>query len=119
MTVKDYFVAKEVSCNCGCGQQIVQPLFYAKMNMLRHNVGSPLNPTSWNRCPVHNTLSGGSDTSSHLTGWACDLSAVKPLLRFKIIYYAGLLMFRGVGIANTFIHLDDDPSKPLNRIWLY
>ncbi len=119
MELPGYFSVEEISCKCGCGQCIVQPSFYFKINWLRSLLGVPVRVTSWNRCINHNKNKGGSKTSSHLIGWACDLSARTSLLRYKVVYFAGIVGFRGIGISKLFIHLDDDPCKPINRIWTY
>lgn len=119
MELPGYFSSSEIECNCGCGQCIAQPSFYFKMNWLRSLVGTPLKVTSWNRCPLHNGKEGGSNTSSHLIGWACDMLSLDEIERYRIIFFAGFIGFRGVGIADNFIHLDDDPCKPINRIWTY
>jgi len=114
-----FYTVKEVACNCGCGQMIVQPLFLLKMNRLRANINLPCNADSWNRCGPHNVLSGGSDTSSHLIGWASDIRTPTELFKYMMLYHAGAIGFRGVGIAADFIHFDDDPNKPDHRIWTY
>jgi len=114
-----YFSLEEISCKCGCGRCVIQPSFYFKMNWLRSLLGIPLHITSWNRCPVHNKKEGGSKTSSHLIGWACDQQAFGQVEKYRIIFFAGIIGFRGIGIGETFIHLDDDPCKPINRIWTY
>jgi len=114
-----FFIEEEIECNCGCGQMIIQPLFLAKMNNLRARMDLPLNPSSWNRCPSHNVLSGGSDTSSHLMGLASDIKTPTKLFQYMLLYHAGAVGFRGIGIAKSFIHFDDDPYKPNRRIWTY
>lgn len=119
MGKKNYFSEEEISCNCGCGQEIVQPLFLHKMNELRSYVKFALIPTSWNRCPAWNEHEGGSDTSSHLIGWASDLSTPSRRKRDKIIYFAGVVRFRGIGVSAGYVHLDDDPDKSDMRYWRY
>jgi len=119
MNKQSYFTEQEIECKCGCGFKEVQLLFLRKMNDLRYHFGYPIRPTSWCRCEVHNLAVGGSKTSSHPKGWACDMDMPTDLTKYQIIYYAAKLGFRGIGIAKTFIHLDDDPVKPENRIWFY
>jgi len=89
------------------------------MNTLRFWMQSPIAVTSWVRCDVHNLAVGGKPDSSHLLGLATDISCSSSLYRVKIIYFAGLLGFNGVGIGNTFIHLDSDIAKSQYRFWQY
>ena len=119
MGAKSYFTDKEIECRCGCGFKGVQPPFLYKMNDLRHYFGSPIHPTSFCRCAGHNAKVGGSVTSSHPKGWACDILIPSELGKYKLLIAAGKVGFRGIGIGKTFIHLDDDPNKPGSRIWLY
>jgi len=119
MAVKAYFTMSEIECRCGCGFKGVKSLFLYKMNELRDRFGFPIYPTSWCRCEKHNKKVGGFKTSSHLKGWACNISIVSELGKYKIVYRAAKIGFRGIGIANTFIHLDDDPDKAFHRMWLY
>ena len=114
-----YFQDHEIRCKCGCGFILIVPSFLAKINGLRQVVGHPLTPNSWCRCGPHNAFVGGSVTSSHLKGLAVDLNTPTAYIRYRILLAAGEINFRGVGVSETFIHLDDDQSKPPNRFWLY
>lgn len=69
------------------------------------------------RTEAHNILVKGSPTSSHLTGYAADI-AVNQWNRDRIM--GGLISagFRRMGIARTFVHVDNDPVKP-NATWYY
>ena len=114
-----YFSKAEMACKCGCGIVKTQPRFIFKMNLLREYVGHPLRINSWCRCHVHNISVGGTPDSSHPKGWASDINATSLYVQCRILFAAGQLGFRGVGIAKHFIHLDDDPNKPSNRFWIY
>lgn len=119
MGLPSFFTEKEIACKCGCGHCIIQPLFYFKMNVLRALIDRPLRITSWNRCDEHNIKEGGSDTSSHLIGYAADIFTSTPFLQYIIVFYAGRIGFRGVGIGDNFVHLDDDIGKNRDRFWTY
>ena len=110
-----YFTEDEMRCKCGCGTLIVQPLHFFRMNLLRHAINSPLTPSSWCRCPDHNQAVGGKDTSSHPEGWATDIVTFTLLFQVKIIFYAGVIGFHGIGVGDTFVHLDNDLIKGANR----
>jgi len=119
METKRYFSDEEIQCKCGCGLIIVIPSFFLKINRVRGIVGHPLTVNSWCRCPTHNTLVGGSATSSHLNGWAVDLACPTEYIKYRILLAAGKVGFRGVGVGKNFIHLDNDPGKYPNRFWIY
>lgn len=114
-----YFSPEEIQCKCGCGFKLIMPAFFTKINNVRGIVGGPLTVNSWCRCPIHNKDVGGTLTSSHPKGLAVDLNTPTAYIRYRILLAAGEINFRGVGVSETFIHLDDDPDKPPNRFWLY
>lgn len=78
----------------------------------------PFKINSGYRTKEHNCDIGGSETSSHMGGWAIDIHCNNGASRMRIM--VGLVMagFRRIGIAATFIHVDNDPSKNPS-IWLY
>ncbi|GAH87999.1 unnamed protein product [marine sediment metagenome] len=119
MTNKIYFTDEEIQCKCGCGFILKQTAFFWKVNTLRGIVGHPLWVNSWCRCPIHNKAVGGLLTSSHPKGLAVDLDTPSAYIRYRILLAAGELNFRGVGVAETFIHLDNDFDKAPNRFWIY
>ena len=119
MKTKIYFTPKEIRCKCGCGFITTDVPFFTKINTLRGIVSHPLRVNSWCRCQPHNAFVGSTVTSSHPKGLAVDLDTPTEYLKYRILLAAGEVRFRGVGIAKTFIHLDDDPDKPPNRFWIY
>lgn len=64
-----------------------------------------------------NKEAGGVDDSSHLLGFAVDISCTSSRDRFKILTSLYLVGFRRFGIYETFIHVDNDPTKPPEVIW--
>ena len=60
-----------------------------------------------------------SKNSSHLKGMAADIATLDSVSRFKIISALLDVGFTRIGIADTFIHVDNDPDKPQNVIWTY
>jgi hypothetical protein len=97
------------------------------MEMLEHAreiAGIPFKVNSGFRSENHNARVGGvskSSTnrgSSHLYGFAADLSCTNSKDREVIIRCLVEAGFRRLGIAKTFIHVDNDPHKP-NAVWLY
>lgn len=115
----NYFSQKELQCKCGCNKLVFDKDFLDKLNHIRHNVGQPLILTSAYRCHTHNKNVGGTENSSHTKGLAVDISCSDSVLRSKIIKQALNFGITRIGIAKTFIHLDVDPNKAQNVIWLY
>ena len=59
------------------------------------------------RCPERNKQVGGADNSQHLYGKAADISLhTIPLQIEEIKRIARPIGFTGVGLYNSFIHLD-------------
>lgn len=71
------------------------------------------------RTPEHNRKVGGVPDSSHVKGYAVDISARTSLDRYIIVDSLLKAGFTRIGIAKTFIHADNDPSKPQGLIWTY
>lgn len=59
------------------------------------------------------------DNSPHLGGWAADIHCVDSPTRYTIIKALFEVGFTRIGIGDTFIHVDCDPTKSKNVIWLY
>ena len=78
-----------------------------KLQELRNELGVALIINSPYRCPERNEQVGGSPNSQHMEGKAADISIKNinlPIERIKEI--AEEIGFDGIGLYNTFIHLD-------------
>lgn len=93
--------------------------FLAKLDFARHDADIPFIITSGYRTKEHNELVGGVDSSAHTKGYAADISCRDSRSRYIIISSLQKAGFNRIGIASTFIHVDDDPDKPKNVIWVY
>ena len=117
-----YFKPSEFDCKCGTcglGYSDMQRSTIDKLVKARQRAGVPFILKSAMRCPGHNQKEGGKDTSAHLKGYALDIAATTSRVRLKILESLIAVGFRRVGIANGFIHADDDPSLPADVCWLY
>lgn len=114
----NYFNEDEFNCPC-CGKNEMKQDFLFKIDDAREVAQVPFKVNSGFRCSKHNEEVGGSTTSSHLLGWAADISAVSSNEKFKIV--AGLLDagFTRIGVGKNFIHADCDPNKVKEVIWTY
>ena len=92
--------------------------FLQMLNDARGIAGIAFNITSGYRTKNRNKLVGGVANSSHLVGKAADISVQSGNERYIIINALIKAGFRRLGVAKTFIHCDNDESKP-NSIWTY
>lgn len=105
-------------CQCACCQRIkVIPLFFLHMGLLqkiRDNIGAIIINSGY-RCPTHNaTLPDSSNNSMHMT-FATDVRPADndPSKLFRIWHLAQNFGFKGIGIYDTFIHLDMRANEAL------
>lgn len=119
-----YFASEEFLCRCGrpecdASREIRASLGDA-LDALRERMAEPLIVTSGNRCAFWNDQAGGEENSAHLTGWAVDLSVPDSRSRFRLLRGVfALQRFRRIGIGATFLHVDQDPLKDPEVVWLY
>lgn len=115
---KNYFSKEEEQCRCcGCGGLV--PDFRKKLNEARDIAGIPFILTSAFRCEKHNQDVGGTSESAHLEGLAVDIKCTDAWSRFKILSALFEVGFCRIGIGKTFIHVDDDLTKPQGVVWDY
>lgn len=89
------------------------------IDQARELFGKPIRINSGVRSIAHNDKVGGSKSSSHLKGYAIDVSCDNSADRFRLVEILMLVGFNRLGIAKTFIHVDNDPDKSKNVIWVY
>lgn len=70
------------------------------------------------RTEQYNKFVGGLPSSSHLKGYAVDISAINSRQRFVIVKSLLDAGFPRIGIYPTFVHVDNDPHKPGPVIYL-
>lgn len=93
--------------------------FVLRLDRMRELLKMPLVIESGYRTAAHNARVGGKKDSAHLLGWAADIRAIASETRFKIVNCALDLGFRRIGIGPSWVHLDEDTTKPKNLLWLY
>lgn len=93
--------------------------FLHRLDDARGIAGIPFTITSGFRTYEHNDLVKGVDSSAHTKGHAADISCRDSRTRWLIVNALMLCGFNRIGVADTFIHVDDDPDKPENCIWTY
>ena len=117
-----YFTEDELRCKCGCGVVGMDTDFMKILVAIREAVDQPFVVRSAYRCPSHNALvSKTGRTGPHTTGRAIDIRTNSGL-RFEIMEAAIDRGITRIGIANSFIHIDDlsfDDGFTEDVIWTY
>lgn len=102
-----YFTNDEFRCNCceelPCGGMSTKLLDL--LDSLREDVGKSVFVSSGYRCESHNTSVGGVSNSYHVRGMAADIFVV-GLLPVEVARRAIACGFTGIGIYDTFVHVD-------------
>lgn len=119
-----HFSEEEFRCNCGCELLNVSRTFLERLERARTRANIPFKVHSGCRCEVHNKEEGGKPNSAHLTTeekecHAADIGARGPRPRYVILDALVSVGFTRIGIASTFVHVDDDPTKDPRVAWLY
>tara|TARA_R110000772_G_scaffold111257_1_gene215095 strand:+ start:578 stop:955 length:378 start_codon:yes stop_codon:yes gene_type:complete len=110
----------------GSGSRM-QPSTLQMLDDARGIAGIPFKINSGFRTKSHNAYVGGkmpdengNGGSSHLYGYAADIHCADSTRRAIIIDALREAGFKRLGVANTFIHCDNDPEKsPAACMWLY
>lgn len=121
-----HFTEEEFTCPCGCGTLNPNRGFLERLERARIRAEIPFKMASGSRCPDHNEDVGGVDSSSHLAilaelieSHAGDIGARGARQRGKILESLRAVGFNRIGIASTFVHVDNDPALPPEVTWLY
>ena len=93
--------------------------FLSRLDQARSLCDIPFRITSGYRSEAHNRKVGGVSNSSHLKGLAADIACTNSAARHIIVSALLKVGLNRIGIADTFIHVDRDSSKPANVIWIY
>lgn len=101
----------------GSGEEM-KAKFLRMLDAAREAAGVPFKITSGYRTREHNKKVGGVANSSHTHGCAADI-ACNINNRFQILTALLYVGFDRIGIADTFIHVDNDPTKNPCKIWTY
>jgi uncharacterized protein YcbK (DUF882 family) len=92
--------------------------FVMALDMARKDSGTSFVIASGYRCHSHNSSVGGVRDSAHTTGLAVDIATFGSEHRMKVMK-AVMKYFNRIGVHRSFIHVDLDPAKPANVVWLY
>lgn len=106
------FRVKEFACSDGSDPIFIDSELVDVLQKIRAHFGKAVTITSAYRTPTHNKNVGGTTYSQHLYGKAADIS-IRGVSPSKVSAYAEELLSGkgGVGIYNTFTHIDVRTSK--------
>lgn len=93
--------------------------FLAKLDIAREYAGITFKITSGYRSKEHNAKVGGVSDSAHTKGHAADIACNSGKERCVIIKALLDAGFNRIGVAKSFIHVDNDHSKASDVIWTY
>ena len=105
LSLSDNFDLREFACNDGSDKVIVHPSLVALLQAIRNHYGKPVRINSAYRTEEYNASVGGAPNSKHKLGMAADIvvDGVEPedIAELAEEYFVG-----GIGMYNTFTHLD-------------
>lgn len=111
------FAAAEFGrCNPPCSMDSMDDKFMARLQTARDLAGVPFIINSAYRTVQYELSKKRSGKSMHCLGRAVDIKCVDSGTRYRIINALISAGFNGIGIDNTFIHVDD---RDLPLIWTY
>ena len=115
--VTPHFKLSELACPC-CGLFNMGREVLRFLEDVRSSFDRDMIVNSGVRCEKHNKKVGGKPDSNHLRGEAVDIKCDNSFLRAKLIRAAIKHGVQGIGVYQTFIHLDvaKRPNGP--AIWL-
>ncbi len=114
-----YFEYHEFDCPTKKGTgELMEREFLEMLDTAREIAGIPFYINSGYRTPEYNRIVGGNPNSSHMQFCACDIHCANGADRLVMVHALVKAGFRRIGIADTFIHCDNDRSKS-HSIWLY
>lgn len=112
-----YFTEQEFnSATPSCSLLQMDDHFMRLLDNIRDRAGVPMKVNSAYRTPEWEHQHGRSGNSFHCVGQAVDIHCTNSLHRYKIIEACMFYQLEGIGIADTFIHLDNRRTK---KIFLY
>lgn len=104
--------------------EMMDPTVVQMLDIARDIYGYPMIVTSGFRTIEHNRSLidrgyAASPKSSHLLGLAVDIAVPNSQRRFLMLEALLDAGFHRIGVGDNFIHVDLDPNKTPNCLWVY
>ena len=109
--VSTNFKVKEFACQDGTDPIFIDSELVEILQKIRTHFKKPVTITSAYRTPPHNKSCGGTTYSQHLYGKAADIKVQGIAPKDVAKYAETLLGDGGIGIYNTFTHIDVRTTK--------
>lgn len=119
VTAKYFKESEFVCCTPSCSLQDMKQSTMDKLDKARELAGIPFVLNSAYRSKEYEISKGRAGTSSHTLGYAVDIRCNTSENRFKIVTALREVGFNRIGIAKTYIHVDNSPHHKPNVIWDY
>ena len=123
-----HFDSSEFACQCGCGDDRIDPELVDLLEEIRVALDRPVRITSGVRCQSHNESIGGVAKSAHVpvdlfdgkgpVSRAVDIAVPDSRYRYAI---TPLLWsrFQRIGFGKSFYHVDTNPNVSNDVMWDY
>lgn len=111
--ITSHFKVREFACSDGSDPVFISTKLVEVLEQIRQHFGQPVTVTSGYRTVSYNAkVSGSSSKSQHCNGLAADIK-VNGYSPATVAAYAETLLpgTGGIGIYNTFVHIDVRKSK--------
>ena len=117
----DYFTREEFACQY-TGENEISDKLLLKLDLLRAKCGFPFVITSGYRSEDHPLEAKKETAGTHAQGIAADIRTLSGREKYEVVKQALSLGFSGIGVAGTFVHVDDrcaHDSSAIPVIWTY
>ena len=101
-----YFNLDEFACH-ETGENNIDPAFVLRLDELREKCGFPFHVVSGYRSPNHSIEAAKERPGVHAFGKASDIKVENGIQRRRLVAEALKMGFAGIGVAHTYIHVDD------------
>lgn len=99
------------------GENKIRIPFVLDLSDLREQCGFPFVVTSGYRSPRHSIERAKKSPGVHTQGIAADIRVQDGIQRRIIVHNALRMGFSGIGVADTFVHVDKRETAPV--LWTY
>lgn len=111
-----HFKVSEFDCK-HTGKNEMDKLFLSRLDTLRERCGFPFVIVSGYRDPSHPVEAKKTAPGQHSLGIAVDIQVNGGAQRYRIVKEAMAMGFSGIGVAKSFIHVDDREGTAV--VWTY
>lgn len=114
----EFFSVSDFDCS-HTGRNEMDPEFLVQLDELRRRCGFAFIITSGYRDPSHPAEARKESPGFHTEGIAADIRVLNGWQRRKIVEEALKMGYRGIGVAKTFVHVDDRSISDPAVMWTY